>query len=542
MTLETQATQMPVQDFARAEFDWAVCLNGLGRVPVIAGSKVGVPVYDHRSWTTTFSTFDIETGYPSWTTKLDATAYTRPASDGSRFYVGFGPTRLAALDVSTGEIAWIFDCKKRIRSSPIIDDSCVIIGVANELFILDCVTGGVVRKAEFSNLFFFGRAEICRSIIVVHASATGGDQGPENCVCAFDRASLRLIWKTRVGAPVVPSSDTAGISIADSTVFCGSMDGYVSAVDVTTGKITKRTAIDQSCVRSAVVIDNATASIVATSPGCAATVLNRDDGSIRYRLDSDYEGAWSPCGIWGNLALVHAGPYLRFFDVATGSAVAHVPVGYSAYTAPVVANDRVFVCGGDPPDFGYLYCVSKPSSAKPLASYSSMYDSVSQSLHLELDVSDALDVEKIEIDARFLGGKIEEMNRVDGRRYLWSRRACRSVLHSRWAPVLRLYLAKEGEVRLTSCAFDVGSRDMLPRSVVLNVESEIQETPVSSGPAAIKAALRHYGIRSEQNDILAMGDWIISNKSLDSHHKWRGGSLRIFHSSSRSELSEMEDD
>lgn len=117
-------------------FRWTLPVEGIGRVPLLKDGVVGLSVYDHRTWETRFGAIEARTGEPLWWTHLYSTAYARAASDGRHFFAPFGPIRIAALSMANGAVDWVFDTGTRVRSSPVLADSELIMAAGDRVIAL----------------------------------------------------------------------------------------------------------------------------------------------------------------------------------------------------------------------------------------------------------------------------------------------------------------------------------------------------------------------------------------------------------------------
>ena len=523
-------------------FRWCLPIGGIGRVPLLQDGVVGLSVYDHRALETHFGAFDAQTGQLKWWTHLYSTAYARAVSDGQRFFAPFGPTRIAALNMANGAVEWVFDTGTRVRSSPVLADGELVLAAGDRVIAVGL--GGTLRKEYVSQgVFFFGEPLVVDDLVVVHGSENPTDGVPSNFVYALDRASLAPRWRAPAGIGMVISCDTCGLATDGVQVFAGGFDGVLRSFDNSSGQTVWSTKLRGDLLRSRPVASGKL--VYVTSPDCSIAAVEITTGRPVFTEPLYEEGSWGPpCVVHGNV-YVHSGPSLFALDAANGAVHREWPIGYHSYTAPVPTPEGdILICGGDPPDCGYLFRISPKQLDGPIGHSWTVFpvsdagdDSVAE-IYVEFDR--AMPGVTPLLDARSLGGAdAETLRSISPSTFRWRGHVPRQVKHSRWTGVLRLV---GDETTYGTLLADFGVADAVPESSQINgITPVTQLNQVFSGPATIEAILGRYGAQLDQEQIKAMGDWIVESHGLDLHHKWRAGSLRIFHGSGHTELPEMAD-
>jgi outer membrane protein assembly factor BamB len=464
------------------------------------------------------------------------------------FYVPFGPTKLAALRVTNGQIDWIFDTRTRIRSSPALAREALYLAAGYR--VLAIAQNGDL-KLEFSDpkVFFFGGTVIAGDLVVVQGSENPDGQQPKNFVYAFDVDTLDLRWKANAGRGQVVSCDTAGVSSADHRIFAGGRDGRLRCLDLESGKLVWEAHLGVNCLRSRPTYHDGRVYVTSFEDGVFC--IDAADGSICFHVDLYEEGVWSPAVVHERKLLIHSGASLFLLDPVTGEREAEIPIGYHAYTAPVPIQKDILICGGDPPDHGCLFRISiEGALAKPPAYSRTIFpvrkvdesEVAGEVAEIELEFEEEEEDLLLTLDARSLhGSAMMTLTEVGSGIYRWVGRIPDRVKQGRWVGIVLVKGQGEGNTVMSLLADFRVRRDLPEATEIEDVETVTQKSPTYSGPATILAFLKYYGVSNlDQDDIKAMGDWMIATYDLDLHHKWRAGSLRIFHGSGQRRLPEME--
>jgi outer membrane protein assembly factor BamB len=196
---------------------------------------------------------DGETGEKEWEfTEPSASIYSSPTVIDGTVYVGSDDSNLYAVDADTGERKWVFDEPSRdVRSSPTVIDGTIYVGSHDStLYAIDAETGDELwRFAEPSSHIvssptvvdgtaYFGSNEGVDggAVYAVDAeteTATEADEW-EFSEEARERFNTHAdeIWSFTEPSERVDSSPT----VADGTVYVGSHDGTLYAVNAQTGE------------------------------------------------------------------------------------------------------------------------------------------------------------------------------------------------------------------------------------------------------------------------------------------------------------------
>lgn len=273
---------------------WSVDLGGAVQTSptvvngtVVAGSSNG-----------TVSAHDADTGETVWTSAANGSVRSSPTVVGETVYVGDTDGYLYALDLDTGERRWAVQTGDSVVSSPTVSDGTVFVGNDGGSFHALDAASGATEWAVMTDDSVGSSPTVAGGTVYV-----GSD---DRSLYAFDRETGNTTWTYETGGAVYSSptvapvdglgeaggasntvatddsGDTAsvGANDGDATVFVGSFDGALYALNATTGE--KRWSFD-------------TADQVWSSPTVAnGTVYVGSDDTSVYAIDATTgEQAWA---------------------------------------------------------------------------------------------------------------------------------------------------------------------------------------------------------------------------------------------------------
>ncbi len=226
--------------------------------------------------------------------------------------IGSGDGSVYAADAATGEPRWSYATEGRIRSSPAIADGVVYVGsMDGRLHAIDLATGALRWRFETEGSTLDSR-----------------DWG-------FDRRSIQ-----------------SSPAVVGGTVYFGSRDGHVYAVDARTGS--ERWRFDQKvswCITSPAVRDGVV--YAGTSDGHFVQALDAASGEELWRTPTGGRVFASPAVAGETVVVGDQAGTLFALDAATGSIRWRYEVGDAIQSSAVVAGDLIVVGGDD----GYLYAL-----------------------------------------------------------------------------------------------------------------------------------------------------------------------------------------
>ena len=182
-----------------------------------------------------------------WKFHTGGQIYSSPAIANGTAYVGSADESLYAVDLETGTQKWKFATYSRVTSSPAVADGVVLVASFDgNFYAVDAATGKLKWKFKtggerrYAGKHLHGSMPLGESMPdpfdfflsspAVAAGTVYFGSGDGN-VYALDAATGTLKWKFQTGDVVHASP-----AIADGTLFIGSWDSYFYALDAATGK------------------------------------------------------------------------------------------------------------------------------------------------------------------------------------------------------------------------------------------------------------------------------------------------------------------
>ena len=182
-----------------------------------------------------------------WQFHSKAQILSSPAVAGNTVFAGSNDHRLYAVDLETGEKKWEFKTEGRVASSPAVANGLVyFLSYDSNFYAVDASTGALKWKFKTEGERRFIAKHLhgiepssepvpdpfdffLSSPVVANGTVFFGSG--DSHVYALDAASGALKWKFKTGDVVHASPAFAG-----GTIFVGSWDTYFYALDASTGK------------------------------------------------------------------------------------------------------------------------------------------------------------------------------------------------------------------------------------------------------------------------------------------------------------------
>jgi outer membrane protein assembly factor BamB len=508
------------------QLSWSAGVPGVGRSPMVVGDSVINVTYGRFTHKYHVIARDRFTGDVRWCTDLREGGYSRSAADEGTIYVPTGYSGIGALDLETGRIRWTHELGARLRNSIVLHEDGLYVAVANRLVVLDSATGDVHRERAHEGYFFFGEPHVLEDVVYQQAAVRRDGSSAVNKLVRLRRATGEIEWEVTVGDAIVQTADYAGVDSDDSAVFCGSRNGDVQAFALRDGSL--MWSYRAPCGVTRVRPMHAEGRVYVTTLKGHLAVLDASSGTPILERRLDPEGIWAPPLLHRGRLFVHAGPSLHELDPLTGDGVSAVVIGHTPYTMAVPADDWIYITGGDPPDDGSIFGLTldrEPElliEARPCLPDSIRVDV--RPVHRETGL------DEVTLDARLFGcGSAMPLRRQgDGSFGGVVPIIKREKLNGR-VPVVGRAEAASGAI-YASTEVDLRQPLDLPDRVLLDIPHFVQETPMSSGPASLRALLAYYGREQSSEAIARKADWTIRCSGLDPHHKWRAGAIRVLQS------------
>jgi outer membrane protein assembly factor BamB len=178
---------------------------------------------------------DAKSGKPRWTTKLNGHLESSPMALGGRLYLGTDKTNVVALRASDGKVLWQFNSPGAIKASPSFHDGRVYVAdYEGAMFALDADTGKAVWRTNTTALPPFGEGGFYSSPAIGFGHAYAArDVGT---VFAFDLRDGKVAWSFPTDHYIYGSPALAKVPGTPPTVYIGSYDEHLYALDALDGK------------------------------------------------------------------------------------------------------------------------------------------------------------------------------------------------------------------------------------------------------------------------------------------------------------------
>lgn len=275
------------------------------------------------------------------------------ALDAGRLYVTTGYGRLNVLDAATGTEIWQQALGAVPTGPPSVVGDIVYLTTRNaEALAIDTETGRVLWRLDAGDSGAFTNAGAAPSVsgrTVILPFGSG------DVIAALRLSGLRL-WATtlagaRPGAAYARVSDiTADPVIAGNTVYVGTPQGRLAALDLATGE--RRWTALKGAVSQVVPVGG---SVFAVSDAAELVRLRADDGSTvwsgtlplfpeeRVRRRRGSFAHYGPVLAGGRLIVVSSDGALREFDPVSGAILRQTDLGAAATAGPIVVRGVLYV-------------------------------------------------------------------------------------------------------------------------------------------------------------------------------------------------------
>lgn len=359
-----------------------------------------------------------------WRFQTTGPIFSSAAVDGGTVYIGSNDGKLYAVRAADGSKVWAFSTKGAVRSSPAVAGGIVFFSsLDGNIYAVDAATGrerwryttGGERRFTAPGIHGIAPAtEMMPDPYDVFTSSPAVSDGTvyvgsgDYSVYALDAASGKLRWKFRTGNVVHASP-----AVADGTVYIGSWDRYMYALDAKSGALRWKfvTGDDRTIYNQVGIPSSAAVAAGKVYFGCRDShfyALDARTGKLAWSHDE--HGSW----VVGSPAVAGATVYYTtsdekvFFalDAATGAPRFSVKYGTYAFSSPAIAGNRAYFGTFD----GRLYDVDV-TSGKVAARFST--EASRRYLARYLLPDDSLDLRQFYTDPT-LDGTIVALNRVYG--------------------------------------------------------------------------------------------------------------------------------
>jgi putative pyrroloquinoline-quinone binding quinoprotein len=179
--------------------------------------------------------FDAATGKPAWKRDLRSHLESSPIAVEGTLYIGTDETDVVALRASDGSVRWRFNSPGAIKASPSYHDGRVYVAdYQSAMFCLDAASGKLLWRTNTSKLKPFGRGGFYSSPAIAFGRVYAARD--DGTVYAFDQKTGKVDWFFRTRNYVYGSPAVAKVPGTPPTVYIGSYDEHLYALDALSGR------------------------------------------------------------------------------------------------------------------------------------------------------------------------------------------------------------------------------------------------------------------------------------------------------------------
>lgn len=363
-------------------------------------------------------------------------------------------------------------------------------------------------------------------------------EGGRTVLVGVDAARGTLAWEIDLGPESIVSCDTSGVTLYENLLYAATTTGGVVCANTAgevlwhcelTGPYAPSTVWRSAPVVTRSALERDAARLLTTSLEGDIHCLDAAVGKEVWRVSADPAGIWGPVSvdITRSHFTVLAGVWLQDRDMRDGSVIWQLPSGFDAYTRPIFQGQDIVVCGGDPPDNGYLLRLDAESlSPVPLLDVKCRRGEQRDFLSVKCAWPGRT---RVSFNLRHLGWSESEPARHECGYYSWQGEIDPA---KRGAETVALAVgAGAGGTYYKTLPLDLGAGESPehPSARVLE-EHELprpQPNARESGGRVIEAVARHAGKAVDAGDAEHAAVYM-RQTGLHPHHVWRGGSVRMF--------------
>lgn len=222
--------------------------------------------------------------------------------DRQLLYFGAGDGRLYAVSPRSGETLWSLETGGRIRSTPAVAEGIVVVGSADgRVYAADAATGELLWRHATRG-----------------AELRSGEFG-------FDRRTIQ-----------------SSPAIVDGRVHVGARDGFLYALDLTTGERLWDFDHEVSWVNGSPAVAGGRV-FVGTSDGQFVQAVDAATGEELWRRDSQGIVWTSPAVVDGTVIFAEGAGRIRALDPATGESLWATRLPQNLWSSPVVSDGVLYI-------------------------------------------------------------------------------------------------------------------------------------------------------------------------------------------------------
>lgn len=296
-------------------------------------------------------------GGVQWQYQTDGPVRSSPTVVGEWLYIGSSDGHMYALDRTTGSLLWRADVASPINSSPAVAAGLVVFGSRDGTFHAYAARSGGNRWTfETGELIpwewgFEGWDAYTSSPVVIDSVVLFG--AGDGILYAVELSNGRELWRFETEGRIRSSP-----AVAEGVVFVGSADGRVYAVDLGTGQERWRYEPDgvslvsadfgfdrKSIISSPTVVDG---TVYVGSRDGWMYAIDQASGAFKWRADHSVSWAMSSPAVVGETLYsgTSDGTFVHALDVATGEELWRFDADGYTWSSPAVAGDVVYIGDG----------------------------------------------------------------------------------------------------------------------------------------------------------------------------------------------------
>jgi outer membrane protein assembly factor BamB len=189
-----------------------------------------------------------------WKRRLPTTLQSSPLMIGKKLYIGSDRGILFALDTANGHTRWTYRAAHTIKASPSYDQGTIYVGdYGGAMFALRASDGHEMWRTDTQALPPGGEGGFYSSPAIANGRVYAGRD--DGTVYALRRRNGRYAWSHQTRNDVYGSPAVADVpGTPGPTVYIGSYDKHLYAIDALTGKLRWRYDVGGAVPGTAVVI------------------------------------------------------------------------------------------------------------------------------------------------------------------------------------------------------------------------------------------------------------------------------------------------
>ena len=275
-------------------------------------------------------------------------------------YVGSADNNLYAVDAASGKLRWKFDTHGDVNSSPaIVDGTVYVLSLDGNLYAVDAATGrqrwsfATQGERRFSAAGFLGSMPSTEmmpdpwdfylsSPAVVDGTVYFGSG--DGHIYAVDAKSGALRWKYKTGDVVHGSP-----AVCDGAVYLGSWDTYFYALNAANGDLIWRFKTGEDAKTHTMTGIQGSAAVAKGtvyfgSRDANLYALNAKTGALEWKFAN--ESSWvisSPAVVSGKVYYTTSDSYrFQALDAHSGKPLYSLPTGIYSFSSPAIAGSHAY--------------------------------------------------------------------------------------------------------------------------------------------------------------------------------------------------------